>query len=498
MDEAAVARGADRLLVEAHRRLAVALDARDLGADERRAVAEVLRAVLRPHLELLAVGDERAEVLGPLVVRRGVVAGRARERAIEVVLGDLGERRHHPEQPLRLRRGVEGRGVVARVEARLELADPVPARGDRQARIALEVALEPALVELRIVEGGEVGQEAPERPDEPELPGAHVGDETEPRLLRELQRALGSRCTSPRRIALGEEKRVDAGRGVGDIGEVARLLRRGTRASHELEAGAQVPRPGSDEVPEGQVDAGLEAEQPALLHQIEAELAEPEPRSVVTEARQERAEPRISDARAVAVAMLEAQVRHATDEEAVQVPVGEHGRRLAPRGRPWSRASALGHQGQIDERLDRTAPELLPHSLVLLPDLLVRRVRRPRDADAPEVVEARLDGAIAPIQRRVEIDAHAGDGGEIDEVCGAAREHREPLLGRPELAGQVLALGAVELELEGEIVPPVPALFFQERRAGREVLLRRGVGRRSSGALARDEIELGDALSLRP
>ena len=41
---------------------------------------------------------------------------------------------------------------------------------------------------------------------------------------------------------------------------------------------------GNDVVPEGQVDAGLEAMQPALLHQVVAELAEAESGLVVAEA----------------------------------------------------------------------------------------------------------------------------------------------------------------------------------------------------------------------
>ena len=144
------------------------------------------------------VGGERREVPGPLVGRCRVVVGRPRERAIEMVLGHLEERRRRPEERPRLRRRLEGGGVVARVEARLQLADPVPARGDRQARIALEVLLEPALVELGVVEGARIRRQAPERPDEPELSGDDVDDEAEPRLPRE-RRARSRLLAAPRR-----------------------------------------------------------------------------------------------------------------------------------------------------------------------------------------------------------------------------------------------------------------------------------------------------------
>jgi hypothetical protein len=49
----------------------------------------------------------------------------------------------------------------------------------------------------------------------------------------------------------------------------------------------------------------------------------------------------------------------------------------------------------VDERLDQSAPELSPDPLVFLPYLVLRRVRRPVDAYAPEVFEVRLDSAIA-------------------------------------------------------------------------------------------------------
>ena len=66
-----------------------------------------------------------------------------------------------------------------------------------------------------------------------------------------------------------------------------------------------------------------------------------------------------------------------------------------------ARASRVGHQGQIEQCFDRAVPELPPHPLVFLPHLLLRRMRRPGDADAAEVVEADLDGAVAPVRESV-------------------------------------------------------------------------------------------------
>jgi hypothetical protein len=129
---------------------------------------------------------------------------------------------------------------------------------------------------------------------------------------------------------------------------------------------------------------------------------------------------------------------------------------------------------------------------------LLHRVRRPIDAHTPEVLEAHLDPAIGPIQRRVEVQARAGDGREVGEVAGAPPQHREPLLRRFQRSGQVLALGPVELQREGELVLSLPAVLCQQRRAGGEVLQRRSVGRRSLGTLSSDEVDLGDPLALLP
>ena len=119
------------------------------------------------------------------------------------------------------------------------------------------------------------------------------------------------------------------------------------------------------------------------------------------------------------------------------------------------------------------------------------------DADAPEVFEARLDGAVALIQASCKRFTRRHATAALSaRFCGAARQHREPLFRRREIAGQELALGPVELEREGECVPPLPAVLRQQRRAGGEIGQRRGIGGRSLGPLASNEIELGDPLAL--
>src|SRR6266568_9273824 len=187
--------------------------------------------------------------------------------------------------------------MVACEEAPLQLANPVPAGGDRQARIAFEVLLEPSFVELRIVERDEIRRYPPQRPDEHQLSGEDVGDETELHLSCKGQRALGFPLHVAERLAIGEQQRDETVAGIGCISEVAGLLGDVEGASHQLDPAPQMPRPGIDEVPEAHVSLRLEAKKITLLHEIEGELAEAEPGLVVAEARTEdHAEPQVAEA----------------------------------------------------------------------------------------------------------------------------------------------------------------------------------------------------------
>ncbi len=162
--------------------------------------------------------------------------------------------------------------MVAGEDARLQLADPVPAGGEREARIRLQMLLEPLLVEPGVVEGAEDRGQAAQRPDQLELPGDPVDDDTEPRLAGEVELGLGRPLHLVERIAAGEKMRDHVGAGKDPIGEIAGLLRRVDRELYQAAAGADGLRPGKDVVTEEQVDAGLEAIQPELRHEVEAEL----------------------------------------------------------------------------------------------------------------------------------------------------------------------------------------------------------------------------------
>src|SRR5580700_5076133 len=99
---------------------------------------------------------------------------------MEVVVSHFDVRGHRPEQPLSFRRCLDCRYIIGCVEPRLQLADPIPAGGVRKMRIAFQVMFELDFVKLLIIKGAERRRQAPERSDEPELPGNRVYHETEP------------------------------------------------------------------------------------------------------------------------------------------------------------------------------------------------------------------------------------------------------------------------------------------------------------------------------
>ena len=188
-------------------------------------------------------------------------------------------------------------------------------------------------------------------------------------------------------------------------------------------------------------------------------------------------------------------------DERNQVLVGEAGGRHGPTSGPrWWRArpDRSSGAGRASASIGRLPSWRQIRSNSRL-HLVSRRMRRPIDADAPRGSRGtpRRRGRCDPASCR-ELDCAQVTAADVGEAPRASRERGQPLLRRVELAGQVLALGPVELEREGELVPPLPGVFGQERRAGGEVLQRRGVGRRGLGALARDEVELGHPLALRP
>src|SRR4051812_20690813 len=121
--------------------------------------------------------------------------------------------------------------MVAGKEARLQLADPVPALGQRQLPVTGEATLHPKLVKLLIVKATEIRRRAAERPNETELRGDGVDGKTEPHLPRKRETTLGFALHLIERIARREKVRVRVGAAVRRKSEVTGLIRRLKRAT---------------------------------------------------------------------------------------------------------------------------------------------------------------------------------------------------------------------------------------------------------------------------
>src|SRR5260370_7643893 len=221
-------------------------------------------------------------MLGPLLGRGRIATRRPAKCRVEMVFRQLYLRRHGTMEGERFGRRRGGRWGVGGVKARLQFADPIAGRGDNQTGITIQMLLEAALVELRIIEGGEVRCQSTERPDQSVLRGNDVADETEPHLLHEFERALDLVLDVSERIPGGEKIGIQVVAAIGRISKVPGALRRVESSPQEDAAGRQVLRPVRDMDGEDQVDAGAKAIKPALFDEIQAKPAEAVSRLVVS------------------------------------------------------------------------------------------------------------------------------------------------------------------------------------------------------------------------
>ena len=380
----------------------------------------------------------------------------------------------------------------------MQLANPIPTSAYRQLGVALQPPGEAVLVEICVVEGIEVRRQSPHRPDELKLPGDAVAGETEAHFTREFESVLRLPLDLAERISGGETVRDQVDACIRRVREVAGILRCLEGAPQEGATDPQVLRPVGHVDGKDQVHAGAETVEPMLFHQVEPEPAEAKPGLVVPEVRpQHAAQPRISEARSVAVAVLQAEGRHPTDDEAEKIQVREQGRRGEDREHVHGRTPVrIAHQRQIEQRLDRARVEPLPQVVIFLPDVIRRGTQRPVAVDPLQVIAPHRDGAVAQVQRRIEIDAHASDGRRVDDGLCASRQHGEVLSRQRQLPGQILALRLVELEFEHEPVAFFPSALRQQGTAGQEILQSRGIRGCRLGPPSRHEVELGHLLAL--
>src|SRR6202171_5409469 len=185
-------------------------------------------------------------MLGPLVGRGHVAIRRSRKRRIEMVLSNLELRRRRPKHRCSFRCSRNSRGIVASINARLQLANPIPRRGKGQLGFALEALLEAALVELRAIEGCKDRPQSTEHTDKPELPDHAVADESERRLPYEFESILGLPLGLTERISGGQKIRDQVDAAIGYIRKITGLLRRLESPPQKAAAYRQVLRPVND------------------------------------------------------------------------------------------------------------------------------------------------------------------------------------------------------------------------------------------------------------
>src|SRR6266446_10497539 len=222
-------------------------------------------------------------MLGPLLGRGKLATRRSRKRRVKMVLSQLELRRRRPKHRSSFRCSRNSRRVVAGVNARLQLANPIPRRGKGQLGFALQTLLEAALVELRAIEGCKGRPQSTEHADEPELPRHTVADESKRHLPYEFESILG--------LALGFTERISGGEKIGDqvdaaIGYIRKItghLRRRESPPQQVTAHRQVLRPVDDVDGKNEVDTRSEPVEPAFFDEIQTKPAEAEPCLVVSE-----------------------------------------------------------------------------------------------------------------------------------------------------------------------------------------------------------------------
>src|SRR5215470_6040449 len=96
-----------------------------------------------------------------------------------------------PEQRLCVQRSVDGCRIVSGKETCLQLADPIPARSERQPGVAREATLHLGLIELCPAKAAESRRRAAECADQRKLGRDVVNHETEVNFPCKRQASLG-------------------------------------------------------------------------------------------------------------------------------------------------------------------------------------------------------------------------------------------------------------------------------------------------------------------
>src|SRR5262249_34257172 len=159
------------------------------------------------------------------------------------------------------------------------------------------------------VEGTELWGQPTKCPDERQLGGDLVRDETEPDFLRELEALLGFALHLRERFPRREEVGDQVVAAVSRKGQITNFVGRIEGAAHEVASRPDVSRPGQDDISERHIGSSLKTLQSAFLHQVVTKPSESRSGVVVAETGTcDDRKPHVSEARPVTVSMLETQI----------------------------------------------------------------------------------------------------------------------------------------------------------------------------------------------
>src|SRR5215469_14954334 len=119
------------------------------------------------------------------------------------------------------------------------------------------------------------------------------------------------------------------------------------------------------------------------------------------------------------MASFQAEINRPTDGHRKKIRIRQRRRVDLRQNIEGSEGFRVAHRGQLNELLDRAAPKFYPDLLVFASRFVFGRMRRPLDAQMPQVVETGGNSAIGLIESCVQIDAQTLDGSSLNRICGA-------------------------------------------------------------------------------
>ena len=189
---------------------------------------------------------------------------------------------------------------------------------------------------------------------------------------------------------------------------------------------------------------------PHSLDQPSPQRAESQPERPIAEPRpQHERELREAERRGLAVAVLDAEVRHPHHGEVVQLLVRKHSRGFEREQHVHARTPGrVGHQRKVDELLGATRAGCAPGASRTRHARSRRWAVVPLDPEGSQLIEADRDRLVGLVERQVDRGAQAGDLALLGQRSAARRELGEPPGRGEEVAAQVLAVGSLVRERE--------------------------------------------------